>query len=272
MNRFMKFFYDMNDEEWEKFSVHVLQEVGFIPISHPAYGVDGGQDYLVEKNDLKYLVSCKHYIKSGKHVGTNDEQNISDRLLQFNATGFIGFYSTVITTGLQKRLDEICNNLQYNYYIFGPQEITRIMQSMDTKILQCFGLYPNKYYMNVPKQNYQPLKCVVCGKDILSDENIPNSIAGLAEYEDGKYGYVYGCKQCLIKFKLYLDAFLEIEQALHIKWLQDWDRTVDERITEDKLSLRDDFYQMRYKFAEGVRQRQLPQTEGTWYGLEPEDF
>lgn len=272
MNRFMDFFCGMNDEEWENFSVYVLRQVGFIPCSLPAYGVDGGQDYLVESAGLKYLVSCKHYIKSGKHVGQDDEQNISDRLLQFNATGFIGFYSTGITTGLQKRLDGICNNRQYNYLIFGPQEITQIMQSMDTKILQSFGLYPNKYYMNVSRQNYQPLKCVCCGKDILADENIPNSIAGLAEYKDGTYGYVYGCKPCLLNVKLYLGAFLEIEQALHIKWLQDWERTVDEWIAEDKLLLRNDFYQMRYKFAQGVRQRQLPQTDGTWYGLEPDDF
>lgn len=272
MNRFEDFFRSMNDEEWEKFSVHVLQQAGFIPYSQPAYGVDGGQDYFAERAGIKYLVSCKHYIKSGKHVGNDDEKNISDRLLQFNATGFIGFYSTGITTGLQNRLDGLCNNSQYNYVIFGPQEITHIMQSMDTKILQSFGLYPNKYYMNVSKQNYQPLKCVVCGKDILTDENIPNSMAGLAEVGKGRYAYVYGCKQCLRNVQLYLGAFLEIEQALHVDWLLDWERQVDKWIEEDNLLLRDDFFKMRYEFTHGVRQRQLPQTEGTWYGFKPDDF
>lgn len=272
MNRFTDFFYNMDDEEWENFSVRVLRQIGFVPCSLPAYGVDGGQDYLVEYDASRYLVSCKHYLKSGKHVGQDDEQNISDRLLQFNVTGFIGFYSTGITTGLQKRLDGICGNSQYKYLILGPQKITEIMQSMDAKILQSFGLYPNKYYMNVSKQNYQPLLCVCCEKDILSDENIPNSIVGLAEYIDGTYGYVYGCKGCLLNVQLYLNVFLEIEQALHIKWLQDWEKTLDEWIEEDKLKLRKDFYEMRYRFAQGVRQRQLPQTDGSWYGLEPDDF
>lgn len=149
MNRFDDFFRNMTDEEWEKFAVAVLRQVGYIPITLPAYGIDSGKDFLVEGQNIRYIVSCKHYIKSGKHVGQDDEQNIGDRLLQHNANGFIGFYSTGITTGLQKRLDGICNNHQYEYIIYEPQIITQIMQSMDTKILQSFGLYPNKYYMNV---------------------------------------------------------------------------------------------------------------------------
>ena len=108
MNRFDNFFRNMTDEEWEKFAV--LRQVGYIPITLPAYGIDSGKDFLVERQNIRYIVSCKHYIKSGKHVGQDDEQNIGDRLLQHNVNGFIGFYSTGITTGLQKRLDGICNN------------------------------------------------------------------------------------------------------------------------------------------------------------------
>ena len=107
MNRFDNFFRNMTDEEWEKFAVAVLRQVGYIPITLPAYGIDSGKDFLVERQNIRYIVSCKHYIKSGKHVGQDDEQNIGDRLLQHNVNGFIGFYSTGITTGLQKRLDGI---------------------------------------------------------------------------------------------------------------------------------------------------------------------
>ena len=254
----------MTDEEWEKFAVQVLSQIGFIPLTLPAYGTDGGQDFLVEKDGDKYLVSCKHYVKSGKHVGQDDEQNIGDRLLQHNVTGFIGFYSTGITTGLQNRLVGICNNGKFSFMIFEPQNIAHIVQSMDTKILQSFGLYPNKYYMNVSPQNYQPLKCIFCEKDILSDENIPDSIAGLAECKDGKYCFVYGCKPCLRDVTLYLDIFLEVEQALHVKWMQGWDQMIDMWIKEDHLELTSDFYKMRHQFAQGVRQKQLPQKEGTW--------
>lgn len=268
MNRFEEFFKNMNDEEWEQFGTYVLECVGYNILTMPTYGIDGGKDFLVEKNDIKYLVSCKHYINSNKHVGQDDEKNISDRLLQHNVDGFIGFYSTGITTGLQNRLDGICKNTKYTYNIFDPYNIVLIMQSMDTKILQSFGLYPGKYYMNVSREEYEPLPCVCCGKDILEDENIPNSIAGLAKFNNGEYGFIYGCKHCLQNVELYLGAFLEIEQALYVNWLQGWDKEVDTWIKENNLALRNNFYEMRYQFAKGVRQRQFPQTDGTWYGLE----
>lgn len=118
MNRFTEYFVNMTDEEWEKFAVYVLQQVGYVPLVLPAFGTDGGKDFLVKKDDIKYLVSCKHYIRSSKHVGQNDEQNIGDRLLQHDAIGFIGFYSTGFTTGLQNRLDGICKNHQFRYTIF----------------------------------------------------------------------------------------------------------------------------------------------------------
>lgn len=246
MNIFMDFFKNMTDEEWEKFGVHVLTQVGFSPITLPAYGADGGMDFLVEKNKVKYLVSCKHYISSGKRVGVSNESNIIDRLIQHNVNGFIGFYSTGITTKLQDRLNQICENTHYHYLIFEPQHIAKIVQSMDTKVLQSFGLYPNKYYWNVTQSNYQPLKCIVCGKDILTDENIPKSLAGVEECENGTYGFVYGCKRCLFHTNLYLNQFIEIEQSLHLKWLQEWERMIDQWIEKNNWELKNDFYKMRY--------------------------
>lgn len=86
MNRYSEFFCNMSDEEWEHFAVEVLKHVGFQIQTEPAYGIDGGQDFIVKYGDTNYLVSCKHYIKSQKHVGIYDEENIGDRLLQFNTT------------------------------------------------------------------------------------------------------------------------------------------------------------------------------------------
>lgn len=268
MNRYHDFFCNMSDEDWEKFAVEVLRCAGFQIQTEPAYGTDGGKDFIVSYNDVNYLVSCKHYIGSGNHVGQDDEKNIADRLLQFNTTGFVGFYSTGITTGLQNRLDAICKNGNYTYCIFDPPKIIQIMQLMDTKILQCFGLYPHKYYMNVSEEEYKPLKCMICGKDILTDENIPNSLIGLAQKVNGKYEYAYGCKPCFIGVNLLYNAHLEMEQALHVRILQGWEDMVDEWIENEDIKLSEEFYKHRSKFLNHVRQRQLPQTEGTWYGLD----
>lgn len=254
----------MSDEEWERFAVEVLRHFGFKIETVPSFGPDGGKDFIASDNKNICLVSCKHYIKSGKHVGIDDEINISDRLLQFKATCFIGFYSTTITSGLQARLNGICQNGNYAYTIFEPTNIINAMQDMDTKTLQSFGLYPGKYYMNVTADNYKPLKCMICGKDILTDQNIPNSLVGLAKLKDGKYDYAYGCKPCFQAVDL-LYTHLELEQALHVGVLQDWENMVDEWI--DNLELCEKFYKHRTKFLNRVRQRQLPQTEGTWYGI-----
>lgn len=63
-----------------------------------------------------------------------------------------------------------------------------------------------------------------------------------------------------------------MEQALHLKWLQVWENVVDEWIEENGLELQDDFIKMRHQLIQGVRQRQIPQTDGTWYELDPDNF
>lgn len=266
MNRYNAFFCKMSDEEWEHFAARVLAHIGFQILTLPAYGTDGGKDFTVGYDNRTYIVSCKHYIRSRKHVGIDNELNISDRLLQFNATGFIGFYSTGITTGLQERLNAICKNGKYTYCIYDPTIITQIMQSMDTKVLQSFGLYPHKYYMNVSEEEYKPLKCMRCEKDILADENIPGSLVGLVRLKDGKYEYAYGCKSCFIGDQLHYGVHFEIEQVLHVSILQYWENLVDDWIKEG-IELSEAFYKNRIEFLNGIRQRQLPQTEGTWYGI-----
>lgn len=286
MNRYFEFFCKMSAEEWERFAVEVIRCSGFEIETEPAYGTDGGKDFIVSHNSRKYIVSCKHYIKSEKHVGIDDEKNIGDRLLQFGATGFIGFYSTEITTGLQERLNGIYGNNGYEYRIFSSTKIVRAMQSMDTKILQSFGLYPHKYYMNVSEEEYKPLKCMICGKDILTDENIPRSSARLIYYNKKKNKYIceyaYGCKSCFIKFNPLTLIDLEIEQALHLRILQGWEDMIDgllknkakelkDSINPDikiKLKIKKRFYKNRCKFLNRVRQRQLPQTEGNYYGID----
>ena len=204
MNRYEDFFRNMNDEEWENFSVEVLRKAGYKIETLPSYGTDGGKDFIVSNNGMRYIVSCKHFINSGKHVGADDEQNISDRLLQFNVQGFIGFYSTGITSGLQNRLDGISQNGNYHYEIYNPNKIANIMQYMDTSILTSFGLYPNRHILNVPQHLYKPLQCLACGNDILAEDNIARSMVGITCNNENWY-YIYGCKQCikaLLKNKL----------------------------------------------------------------------
>ncbi|MDF2882760.1 MAG: hypothetical protein K0R54_3317 [Clostridiaceae bacterium] len=267
MNGYDDFFLKINDEEWENFAVDVLEKFGFEILTTPSFGADGGKDFLVKFKERKFIVSCKHYINSGSHVGVKDESDIVDRIIQHDANGFIGFYSTGISAKLQERLDAIEKNSGYKYFIFDKNKISIIMQKMDSKVLFNYGKLKSLYYMNVSEKDYKPLKCMCCGKDILKDKNIPASLAGLAEYQDGTVGFVYGCKQCYIGVKFYLGIFLEVEQALHIQQLIGWDNLIDDLIDDDSMNLKEDFYEKKNKFEKRIRQRSYPQNYGTWYGI-----
>lgn len=267
MNRFTDFYKNMNAEEWEKFSVHVLVHNGFKILTLPAYGPDGGKDYLAEQNNIIYLVSCKHYITSGKHVGIKEENSILDRLMQHNAKGFIGFYSTEITQSLYDKFLAFFTNNNIPFLFFTPEIITASVQGMDSRILQSFGLYPNKYYTNVSQEHYLPLPCMHCGKDILTDENIPFSYAGLIKNNKQEADFIFGCKNC---FSSNLLPWIELEQALHLHQLLDFYRTLEDFISFHGLKPALNYYKNLHFFQEKIMQRQLPQTEGSWYGIYPE--
>lgn len=284
MDEFDKVLRNMNSDQWERFSVEVLRQIGFDIITYPAYGQDGGQDYLVEKNNKRYLVSCKHYTTS--NIGLKQELNIVDRLVQFKANGFIGFYLSNITTSLQNKLNELDTHIcgPFCYCIFTQTEIKRIAQEMDSHILHSFGLQP-KYYLNVSKDDYLPLLCPFCHRDMLAEENIPsslvsfarckdilaaqpypNSLISFANGKDDSFSYIYGCNYCLnpIPFPYGYDT---LEMLLHIEIQIDWFRLIDSFIRENNLKLADNFYFIKDHLVQRIAQRLYPQTAGSWAGL-----
>jgi hypothetical protein len=104
-------------DEFELFARDFFAYLGYQIISEPDRGQDGGKDILIQEirkgiageTKLLWLVSCKHFAhsKSGKSVGVDDEINISDRVRAFKCQGFIGFYSTVVSSGLNARLADL---------------------------------------------------------------------------------------------------------------------------------------------------------------------
>lgn len=173
---------------FEMFARDFVSEIlGFRIISQPNRGADGGKDILAEEiqhgvlstGTIKWLISCKHFAHSGQSVSEAHEQNITDRLSQHGANGFIGFYSTIASSGLGNRLDSIT---AYQTITFDRMEIERrILSSGNTAL---FERYFPISYRNWRRRNHQPIKlldeyqplcCAVCGKDLLqnrSDGNI----------------------------------------------------------------------------------------------------
>ena len=168
-----------NTDEWELFARDFLLEQGFYIESSPDRGADGGKDLLisehlngiVSKNKFSWLVSCKHFAQSNKSVNETDEQNILERLESFNADGFIGFYSTIASAALNKRLLDLKNQQKIkDYKIYDHKLIENYLIRIGySELLQRY--FPESYKNIKPLQlvldEYLPIKCKVCNKDLL---------------------------------------------------------------------------------------------------------
>ena len=121
-------------DEFELFARDFFAYLGYQIIAEPDRGQDGGKDILIQEirkgiageTKLLWLVSCKHFAhsKSGKgtSVGVDDEINISDRVRAFKCCGFIGFYSTLVSSGLNTRLENLEKEFEFKIYHRGNIE------------------------------------------------------------------------------------------------------------------------------------------------------
>lgn len=102
-------------DTFELFARDFCDMLGFKIESGPDRGQDGGRDIIIiEKregilntSEIRWLVSCKHKSHSGKAVLDSDEQDISDRLRAHDCKGFMGFYSTIISSPLGRKLESL---------------------------------------------------------------------------------------------------------------------------------------------------------------------
>jgi len=135
------------------FCKRLSSRVRFFIESTPDRGPDGGKDLLISEDlqgtlnqyRFKWLVSCKHFATSNKSVSEKDELNIQERVDSFKADGFIGFYSTLPSSGLNKRLSDLKdNNKIKDYRVFDSKLIENYLVRMGfSKLLMRY--LPNSY-------------------------------------------------------------------------------------------------------------------------------
>lgn len=255
MNVYDDFFEGISPEDWEFFACDFLGSQGFEIVSPPARGADGGKDVIVSYQETTYIVSCKHFIHSGRSVTPQDEQSIRDRIDEHGVDGFIGFYSTLVSQGLQNKLDGLKRH-SIPYAIFDKDRISNYMPNMNAWVLQKYGLptFGKTFYLNVPEHEYHPLPCMKCGRDTISDEMIPLSMAGFVNNTSGELEYIYGCKEC---FGNYCDNYwIEYSQSLYIEQLISWDRFIQDIAQHNKLS--NNFYYNYFIYRSALMQRLYP--------------
>lgn len=122
-------------DQFEKFAKIFFEKVLKGRVTKgPTRGADGGIDLRVEMEEngaiIRKLVSCKHNAFSKTSVGIDDEKNVLDRLGSFGCTVFVGFYSTIASTPLEQRLENLRREKGIEFELFNSEDIeTHLLES-----------------------------------------------------------------------------------------------------------------------------------------------
>lgn len=118
-------------------------------------------------------MSCKHKAHSGSSVGVNDEIDIPGRVLSNGCHGFMGFYSTLPSSGLTNHLEGLV--ARFPFQIYDHEKIEKDLLSSSEGLKLSKRYFPTsiaKYLKNSPKPEkyfwkYPDLNCDYCGKNLL---------------------------------------------------------------------------------------------------------
>lgn len=260
MNVYHDFLAGMDADKWEFFALDFLNAFGYSIEKWPSRGPDGGMDGLVSLNGKRYLVSCKHYIVSNKAVGVSDEPSILDRMAQHGAEGFIGFYSTMLSSSLDERLIQL-TNAGHECVAFTENSICNFIPKISSSVLQKYGSPKEIVYpLHVDEYQYRPLPCLHCATDILNPMKIRTSMGLISLDQSNRLKYQFGCKGCFTETNEL--GWVEINQALHTEQLNAWIEYVNDYLGIYQPS--DDFYKNRSDFVEALQQRMFPPNWGNW--------
>ena len=137
---------------FELFCRDFLSKLGFEILENPSRGSDGGlgKDLIVieRKNgytgidEVQWLVSCKHFAHSGKSVGTEDEKEITDRVIATGSDGFMGFYSTLPSSGLNAKFQGIKENSNISVFYFDRAKIEEELTEKDYLVKLALRYFP----------------------------------------------------------------------------------------------------------------------------------
>lgn len=172
-----------DQDTFELFARDFLEKRGFQILQGPDRGPDGGRDLIAEERrsgltgdtSVRWLVSCKHYAHSGKAVGTSKESSILDRVKSSDCDGFLGFYSTLPSNALEKRVAELESNNEIETKIYDREYIEDILLK-SREMYSVAKRYTPESFVDW-RDNHsgrsdvfvetETVECKHCGKDLL---------------------------------------------------------------------------------------------------------
>lgn len=141
---------------FELFARDFFLQLGFTIEEDPARGADNGRDLIISeiherkidghKTTERWLISCKHYSKSGKSITARDELDVYDRLKSNNCVGFIGFYSTIANESLIRKLNNV------RFVIYDHKKIEALITS-EPSLIEIFKRYFPKSFNKFQQVN-----------------------------------------------------------------------------------------------------------------------
>lgn len=166
-------------DKFELFARELFEYLGYKVIRGPSRGADGGCDLILEETRtgiagstiVKWLVSCKHKAHSGASVSKNDEPEVRDSVESNGCHGFIGFYSTLPSSGLLEKVRAI-TSIDHQFFDYSKIEQTLLSTKDGCEIAKRY--FPNSYAAwsteNPTKSQIfsdtSGLKCLHCGEDV----------------------------------------------------------------------------------------------------------
>jgi hypothetical protein len=171
---------------FELFARDFLEALGFRILQGPGRGADRGRDLLVaetvdgtiSKQERTWVVSAKHKAHSGRSVTDADEPDPIGRVRKFEADGFMGFYSTLPSSGLEDTLTRL--EPQTDIYVFDRGRIEQHLLSrpeLQTAFQQYFPQSHKDWLAHRKEKEavevwgeIEPLYCCHCGKNILLED------------------------------------------------------------------------------------------------------
>ena len=140
---------------------------------------DGGCDLILEEirtgvagsTKVKWLVSCKHKAHSGASVLKTDEAEVRDSVESNECQGFIGFYSTLPSSGLLQKVQAI-TSIEHQFFdsshieqmlLFSPKGHDLARRYFPTSYGKWVAENPTKAKIF---SDTSGLKCAYCGDDI----------------------------------------------------------------------------------------------------------
>ena len=171
-------------DQFELFAREFLEFVGFKVIVGPNRGPDGGRDMVVQETRtgvagetlVKWLVSCKHKAHSGTSVTPKDESDIRDRVSTHDCQGFLGFYSTILSSGLAAKFNRSVP--PFEVQIYDPEKIEKQCLASSSGLALAKRFFPeslDRWQNNHPApakifREEPALFCWYCRKSLLLPE------------------------------------------------------------------------------------------------------